>query len=133
MAYLAQLYCRRVKGVTALARAQLDEPPEATMARFLAGLNMEIVHVVKLHSYTSLTKLVQIAIKVEKQLKIKRALKYGSGVHSAPKVPWKPNLDETPKGEKEFPKFRKEEWNGKDKVESKDKEKRVTALVGLEM
>ncbi|XP_057985314.1 uncharacterized protein LOC131170273 [Hevea brasiliensis] len=47
----------------ALARAQLDEPPEATMARFLAGLNMEIAHVVELHFYTNLTELVHIAIK----------------------------------------------------------------------
>ncbi|XP_057993790.1 uncharacterized protein LOC131174452 [Hevea brasiliensis] len=107
----------------ALARAQLDEPPEATMARFLAGLNIEIAHVVELHSYTNLTELVHIAIKVEKQLKMKRALKYGSGVHSAPKAPWKPNVDKTSKGEKEIPKFRKEEWKGKEKVESKDKEK----------
>ncbi|XP_058008272.1 uncharacterized protein LOC131182902 [Hevea brasiliensis] len=111
----------------ALARAQLDEPPEATMARFLAGLNIEIAHVVELHSYTNLIELVHIAIKVEKQLKMKRALKYGSGVHSAPKAPWKPNVDKTSKGEKEIPKFRKEEWKGKEKVESKDKEKGGTA------
>ncbi|XP_058008303.1 uncharacterized protein LOC131182909 [Hevea brasiliensis] len=77
--------------VIALARAKLDEPPEATMACFLAGLNMEIAHVIELNSYTNLTELVHIAIKVEKQLKMKRALKYGSGVHSAPKAPWKPN------------------------------------------
>ncbi|XP_057989063.1 uncharacterized protein LOC131172127 [Hevea brasiliensis] len=67
----------------ALARAKLDEPPEATMACFLAGLNMEIAH--------------------------------DGGVHSVPKVPWKPKVDKTSKGEKEFPKFRKEEWKGKDK------------------
>ncbi|XP_057994977.1 uncharacterized protein LOC110659821 [Hevea brasiliensis] len=71
----------------ALARAQLDESPEATMA----------------------------PIKVEKQLKMKRALKYGSGVHLAPKAPWKPNVYKTSKGEKEIPKFRKEEWKGKEK------------------
>ncbi|XP_058008301.1 uncharacterized protein LOC110662402 [Hevea brasiliensis] len=97
------------------------------MADFLAGLNMEIAHVIELHSYTNLTELVHITIKVEKQLKMKRALKCGSGVHSAPKAPWKPNVDNTSKGEKEFPKFRKEEWKGKDKVESKDTEKGVTA------
>ncbi|KAL4319494.1 hypothetical protein GQ457_18G009550 [Hibiscus cannabinus] len=51
----------------AIMRANIVEDREATMARFLAGLNTEIANVVKLQHYVELEDMVHMAIKVEKQ------------------------------------------------------------------
>ena len=48
-----------------LIRAQIEESQEATMTRFLHGLNREIQDIVELHHYTSLEDLIHQAIKVE--------------------------------------------------------------------
>ncbi|XP_048235646.1 uncharacterized protein LOC125371163 [Ricinus communis] len=52
-----------------MTRADLDEDREATMARFIGGLNKEIADRVELQYYMELEELVHLAIKVEKQLK----------------------------------------------------------------
>ena len=48
-----------------MIRASVDEDVEATMSRFLRGLNSDIADVVELQPYTSLEQLVHLAIKVE--------------------------------------------------------------------
>ena len=53
----------------AMARANIEEDREATMARFLAGLNREIQNVVELQHYVELEDMVHMAIKIENQVK----------------------------------------------------------------
>ena len=48
-----------------LIKAQIEKSQEATMARFLHGLNRGIQDIVELHHYTSLEDLIHQAIKVE--------------------------------------------------------------------
>ncbi|XP_016732773.1 uncharacterized protein [Gossypium hirsutum] len=55
----------------AMIRANVDEDREATMARFLVGLNRDIANVVELQHYVEVVDMVHVAIKVEKQLKRK--------------------------------------------------------------
>ncbi|XP_073038070.1 LOW QUALITY PROTEIN: uncharacterized protein [Primulina eburnea] len=52
-----------------MIRANTEEDNEATMARFLCGLNREIQDQVELRHYLDLDEMVQMAIKVEQQLK----------------------------------------------------------------
>ena len=53
----------------AMVRANIEEDREATMARFLAGLNREIQNLVELQHYVELEDMVHMAIKIENQLK----------------------------------------------------------------
>ena len=55
----------------AMIRANVEEDREATMARFLNGLNRDIANVVELQHYVDLEDMVLLAIKVERQLKRK--------------------------------------------------------------
>ena len=55
----------------AMIRANVEEDREATMARFLNGLNRDIANVVELQHYVELEDMVHMAIKVERQLKRK--------------------------------------------------------------
>ena len=55
-----------------LIRDQIEKSLEATMARYLHGLNREIKDIVELHHYASLEDLTHQAIKVEQQLKRKQ-------------------------------------------------------------
>ena len=50
----------------AMIRANIEEGREATMARFLAGLNYDICDVIELQYYVELEDLVHLAMKVEK-------------------------------------------------------------------
>ena len=54
-----------------MIRANVEEDREATMARFLNGLNQDIANVVELQHYVELEDMVHMAIKVERQLKRK--------------------------------------------------------------
>ncbi|XP_019435376.1 PREDICTED: uncharacterized protein LOC109341859 [Lupinus angustifolius] len=65
----------------ALLRSNFEEDREATMARFLHGLNQEIQDVVELQHYVELDDLVQQAMKVEQQLK-RRKSKFSSSSSS---------------------------------------------------
>jgi hypothetical protein len=49
-----------------LIRANIVEDTRATKARFLSGLNREIVNVVELHSYEILEEMVHMAMKIKK-------------------------------------------------------------------
>ncbi|KAL4361689.1 hypothetical protein GQ457_04G022750 [Hibiscus cannabinus] len=63
----------------AMIRANIDEDREATMARFLAGLDPNIASVVELQHYVEIDDMVHMAMKVEKQLKRKGTSRtYGS-------------------------------------------------------
>ena len=55
----------------AIIQANVEEDREATMARFLNGLNQDIANVVELQHYVELEDIVHMAIKVERQLKRK--------------------------------------------------------------
>ena len=52
-----------------MMRANVEEDREATMARFLVGLNREIANQVDLHHYVEIEEMLHMAIKVEQQLK----------------------------------------------------------------
>ncbi|XP_068639431.1 uncharacterized protein [Aristolochia californica] len=52
----------------AMIRANVEEDREATMARFLNGLNWDIANTIEIHHYVELEDLVQMAIKVERKL-----------------------------------------------------------------
>ncbi|XP_028764585.1 uncharacterized protein LOC114722675, partial [Neltuma alba] len=97
----------------AMIRANVQEDREATMARFLSGLNKDIADIVELHHYVELEDMVHMAIKVEKQLKRKGASKFHSGSTSSFKQNWK-------KGEKAI---QKETTRGKEEASSKSKGK----------
>ena len=62
----------------ALIRANIVEDREATMARFLHGLNRDIGDIVELQHYVELEDLVHQAMKVEQQLKRKGTMKKSS-------------------------------------------------------
>ncbi|KAL5540267.1 hypothetical protein UlMin_046308 [Ulmus minor] len=78
----------------AMIRANVEEDREATMARFLHGLNREIADIVELQHYDELTDMVHQAIKVEEQLKRKGMARRGQPM--ATTSPWKttPRRDE---------------------------------------
>ena len=62
----------------AMIRANIEKDREATMARFLAGLNRDIRDVVELQHYVELEDLIHLAMKGEKQLHRKDSTKHGS-------------------------------------------------------
>ena len=49
-----------------MIRANVIEDREATMARFLHGLNRDIANLIELHYYVELDNMLHMAIKVEK-------------------------------------------------------------------
>ena len=53
----------------AMIRANVNEDREATMTRFLNGLNQDIANVVELQHYMELDGVVHMAMKVERQLR----------------------------------------------------------------
>ena len=59
-----------------LTKINIRENEESKIARFLSGLRREIQNVVELYEYTSLEKLVHLAIKVEPQFLKKRSFKH---------------------------------------------------------
>jgi len=73
----------------AMIRANVVEDREATMARFLNGLNRDIANVVELQLYEELEDMVHMATKVERQLQKGHARPtFNSGSSSS----WKSNL-----------------------------------------
>ena len=49
-----------------MIKANMEEDIEATMARFLRGINKNIFDIVELHHYVEIEEMVNLAIKVEK-------------------------------------------------------------------
>ncbi|KAI3469038.1 hypothetical protein Pfo_025701 [Paulownia fortunei] len=80
----------------AMNRANVEKDREATMARFLHGLNHEITNVVEMQHYVELTDMVHQAIKVEQQLKWRNMARRGIGMTSS--ISWKtaPKRDKWP-------------------------------------
>ena len=97
----------------AMIRANVEEDREATMARFLNELNRDVANVVELQHYVELEDMVHMAIKVERQIKLKGEAKYMSGSSSSMKLNWRKEEKSVPK---EIPK-------GKDEVSVKSKGK----------
>ena len=64
----------------AMARENIEEDREATMARFLASLNREIQNVVEVQHYVELEDMVHMTIKIENQVKSRG----NSNTHYAP-------------------------------------------------
>ena len=60
-------YYKEIKVAT--TRENIEEDREATLARFLAGLNRQIQKVVELQHYVELENMVHMAIKIENQVK----------------------------------------------------------------
>ena len=56
-------YCKEMD--ISLIRANVEEDREATIARFLNGLNQDIANVVELQHYMELKDMVHMAIKVK--------------------------------------------------------------------
>ncbi|CAJ2645713.1 unnamed protein product [Trifolium pratense] len=67
-------------------RANVEEDNEATMARFLHGLNRDISDIVELHHYVEMDELVHQAIKVEQQLKRKSQARRSSTNFNSPNL-----------------------------------------------
>jgi len=65
-----------VGGEVTLTKINVHENEESKIARFGNGLRREIQNVVELYEYTSLEKLVHLAIKVESQLLRKTSFKH---------------------------------------------------------
>jgi hypothetical protein len=70
----------------AVIRANIEEDREATMARFLLGLNREIHDKVEMQHYGELEDMVHMAIKVEQQLKRGSGTRAG---HNSSSTSWK--------------------------------------------
>ena len=99
----------------AMIRADVEEDREATMARFLNGLNREIANVVELQHYVELEDMVHMAMKVERQLKRKEASHFSQQIGTSTwKLGWK-------KDERRFDKPRAETSKGKEVAGSKVK------------
>ena len=77
----------------AMMRANVDEDEEATMARFMGGLNKEIANMVELHHYTTIEDMVQMAEKIEKQLKRRPQ---NTRQPSGSSTNWRTNADNRP-------------------------------------
>lgn len=79
-----------------MIRANIEEDNEATMARFLCGLNREIKDQVELRHYLDLDEMLQMAMKIEQQLK-RRGVGRTNQVGSS-STPWRPNLAKRDEG-----------------------------------
>ncbi|XP_052288665.1 uncharacterized protein LOC127899347 [Citrus sinensis] len=80
----------------AMIRANVEEDREATMARFLNGLNREIGDKVELQHYMEIEEIVHKAIKIEQQLKRRGNTR---ATPNSSSTPWKPSYvqrDERP-------------------------------------
>ena len=66
----------------AMIRANIDEDREATMARFLSGLDPNIASTVELQHYVEIEDMVHMAMKVERQLKRKSTTRAYGGSSS---------------------------------------------------
>jgi hypothetical protein len=71
-----------------MIQANVVEDREATMARFLNGLNLDIANVVELQHYVELEDMVHMAMKVERQLKRKNTRSFQNLGSS---TPWRSN------------------------------------------
>ncbi|KAH9792707.1 hypothetical protein KPL71_004239 [Citrus sinensis] len=71
-----------------MIQANIEEEREATMARFLHGLNQDIANVVDLQHYVELEDMVHMGMKVERQLQKKGSTRTNLGSSSSWKSKW---------------------------------------------
>jgi hypothetical protein len=102
----------------AMIRANVEEDREATMARFLSGLNKDIANVIELQHYVEIEDMVHMAMKVERQLKRKGTARYTSVSNTTWKSKWHWNDSAEVKRKTEPPKGKDEGTSNKPKVES---------------
>uniref|UniRef100_A0A2N9GKK8 Reverse transcriptase n=1 Tax=Fagus sylvatica TaxID=28930 RepID=A0A2N9GKK8_FAGSY len=102
----------------AMIRANVEEDREATMARFLSGLNRDIANVIELQHYVEIEDMVHMAMKVERQLKRKGTARYTSVSSTTWKSKWDRNDPAEAKRKTEPPKGKDEGTSDKPKVES---------------
>uniref|UniRef100_A0A2N9IG56 CCHC-type domain-containing protein n=1 Tax=Fagus sylvatica TaxID=28930 RepID=A0A2N9IG56_FAGSY len=102
----------------AMIRANVEEDREATMARFLSGLNRDIANVIELQHYVEIEDMVHMAMKVERQLKRKGTVRYTSVSNTTWKSKWDRNDSAEAKRKTEPPKGKDEGTSNKPKVES---------------
>ncbi|KAJ9707529.1 hypothetical protein PVL29_002526 [Vitis rotundifolia] len=119
----------------AMIRANVEEDREATMARFLNGLNRDIANVVELQHYMELEDMVHMAIKVERQLKRKRTRSFQNPGSSAS---WRSNgrkdegvvfksKTEPPKRKDETPNVNK----GKNESQTRNRDSKCFRCLGV--
>ena len=63
--------------------ANIKEDREATMARFLAGLNRDIANAAELHHYVEIEEMVNMAMEIERKLKSRGSKAYNSSLSSS--------------------------------------------------
>jgi hypothetical protein len=102
----------------AMIRANVEEDREATMARFLSGLNRDITNVIELQHYVKIEDMVHMVMKVERQLKRKGIARYTSVSNTTWKSKWDRNDSAEAKRKTEPPKEKDEGTSNKPKVES---------------
>uniref|UniRef100_A0A2N9HUT1 CCHC-type domain-containing protein n=1 Tax=Fagus sylvatica TaxID=28930 RepID=A0A2N9HUT1_FAGSY len=102
----------------AMIRANVEEDREATMARFLSGLNRDIANVIELQHYVEIEDMVHMAMKVERQLKRKGTARYTSVSNTTWKSKWDKNDPAETKRKTEPPMGKDEGTSNKPKVES---------------
>ena len=102
-----------------MIRANVEEDREATMARFLQGLNRDIANVVELQHYVELEDMVHMAMKVERQLKRKGVARVGQ--ISSSSSTWKPNWSKREERTDLKIKFEPKPYKGKEVGPSKEK------------
>lgn len=71
----------------AMIQANCTEEEEATMARFLNGLNKEIADVVELQQYVTIDELVDLSVKIENQNKRKQTSSWKGRTSTISKKP----------------------------------------------
>ncbi|XP_042448964.1 uncharacterized protein LOC122033874 [Zingiber officinale] len=103
----------------ALIRANIEEDREATMARFICGLNREIANIVELHHYVELDDVVHMAMKVERQLK--KGVRSSSKYEAASLSPWKQKWGPSKPTEKAVSKSKGETNVAKTQSSNKDR------------
>uniref|UniRef100_A0A2N9I7I7 Retrotransposon gag domain-containing protein n=1 Tax=Fagus sylvatica TaxID=28930 RepID=A0A2N9I7I7_FAGSY len=115
----------------AMIRANVEEDREATMARFLSGLNRDIANVIELQHYVEIEDMVHMAMKVERQLKRKGTARYTSVSNTTWKSKWDRNDSAEAKRKTEPPKGKDEGTSNKPKVmtESEDDSDEMPELV----
>uniref|UniRef100_A0A2N9GXR3 CCHC-type domain-containing protein n=1 Tax=Fagus sylvatica TaxID=28930 RepID=A0A2N9GXR3_FAGSY len=102
----------------AMIRANVEEDREATMARFLSGLNRDIANIIELQHYVEIEDMVHMAMKVERQLKRKGTARYTSVSNTTWKSKWDKNDPAEAKRKTEPPMGKDEGTSNKPKVES---------------
>lgn len=102
----------------AMIRANIEEDREATMARFLCGLNPDIANIVELQNYVEMEDMVSMAMKVERQLKRGKTTRTGGSSFSGSYPNWKSKWG---KDDKAVPKAKEEKVVSKSQGDSKEK------------